>query len=162
MNATTWNRRSGQAGASVIEFAFVLPIFILILYGMITFGMAFYTQLAISRAAEDGARVAMGRNATDAQIKAEVVNSLAASAIAPKANSSNYTTRRTWLQTQLAAVPPLVVITRDYTCTGAGSTGSIAVRVNFPYSREAGTRLLPSLIGEWLPSRLVSCAGVQL
>jgi len=154
--------RSMQRGVAVLEFAFVLPVFMLLLYGLITFGAAFYVQLVVSRAAEDGARIAMSNSATDDAIKSEVVNSLATSTIVPPSQSANYTARRTWLLQQVNSSPSLVVVQRDSACNGAGATDTVSVIVRFPYSREAGTRQLPSLLGEWMPDTLVSCASAQL
>lgn len=153
---------STQHGVAVLEFAFVLPVFMLLLYGLITFGAAFYVQLVVSRAAEDGARIAMSNSATDDAIKAEVVNSLATSTIVPPSQSTNYSTRRNWLLQQVSASPSMVLVQRNSACNGAGSTDTVSVTVRFPYSREAGTRQLPSLLGEWMPDTLVSCASAQL
>lgn len=154
--------RSAQHGVAVLEFAFVLPVFMLLLYGLITFGAAFYVQLVVSRAAEDGARIAMSDSATDDAIKAEVVNSLATSTIVPPSQGASYTIRRNWLRQRLNASPALVLVQRNSACNGAGSTDTVSVIVRFPYSREAGTRQLPSLLGEWMPDTLVSCASAQL
>jgi Flp pilus assembly protein TadG len=48
-----------QRGIAAIEFALVFMLLFIALYGVVTFGAIFYTQQAISRAAEDGARAAM-------------------------------------------------------------------------------------------------------
>ncbi|PPE74721.1 pilus assembly protein TadG [Solimonas fluminis] len=156
-----------QRGASAMEFALVLPVFLLILYGLITFGAAFYTQLAVSRAAEDGARAAIQPGITNDMIKAEVINSLATSSIAPRAQNTSFTTRRDWLNTQVK--PSRVTVVRNTACNGAGSTGAVSITVDFPYDNAAGTRILPSItipaIGDidgWMPKKLVSCATAQI
>lgn len=158
---------AGQQGAAAMEFALVLPVFLLILYGLITFGAAFYTQLAISRAAEDGARAAIQPGITDAMIKSEVINSLAASSIAPRAHNTNFTTRRDWLNTQVK--PSRVIVVHNAACNGAGSSGAVSITVDFPYDNAAGTRILPSItipavgdIDGWMPKKLVSCATAQI
>jgi Flp pilus assembly protein TadG len=43
-------------GASMVEFALVLPILILILFGIIEFGILIYNQQVITNASREGAR----------------------------------------------------------------------------------------------------------
>jgi Flp pilus assembly protein TadG len=52
---STGRRRS--RGQAVVEFALILPLFLLLLAGMVDFGMALYDYMAIVNAARDGARV---------------------------------------------------------------------------------------------------------
>jgi Flp pilus assembly protein TadG len=47
---------NSDAGSSVIEFALVLPILLLILFGIINFGVLLYNQSVITNAAREGAR----------------------------------------------------------------------------------------------------------
>lgn len=47
-------RREGQ---SLVEFAVVLPVFMLILAGIIDFGMGLYSQMTVINAAREGARL---------------------------------------------------------------------------------------------------------
>ncbi|TJY63187.1 pilus assembly protein [Sinimarinibacterium sp. CAU 1509] len=167
------NRGRRQAGAAVIEFAFVLPIFVLILYGMVTFGSVLYTQMALSRAASDGARalgLASGSTTSYASItesvkdsiKLEVVNSLSSSIIAP-AGIGDYAARRTWLE---QTVLPTVVVDNGSCGGGEASAGLLRVRVSYPYS---SARILPSItlpivggFDSWMPQTLSGCAIVQL
>lgn len=53
--------RSGgpDEGAVAVEFALVSPILLLLLFGIITFGIVFAEQLSLSNAARQGARVAV-------------------------------------------------------------------------------------------------------
>lgn len=155
-------------GAAVVEFAIALPVFLLVFYGLVTFGMAFYTQLAVSRAAEDGARaVGFLTDTTDyTPIKNEVLNSLANSVIAPVGHNGSYTARRSWLQTN---VLPQISVTPNLSCADTALTGALRVKVVYPYNSTLGTRVLPSIsipgIGStsgWMPSTLVGCAVVQL
>jgi Flp pilus assembly protein TadG len=48
--------RRGEAGASAIEFAFVLPVFLILLYGIASYGLAFALSQVLTFAAEEGAR----------------------------------------------------------------------------------------------------------
>ncbi|MFQ6001456.1 MAG: TadE/TadG family type IV pilus assembly protein [Anaerolineae bacterium] len=45
-----------EKGQSLVEFAFIIPVLILILMGVFDFGRAFYAYNAISNAAREGAR----------------------------------------------------------------------------------------------------------
>lgn len=167
MKTTPMHSLRQHQGAAAMEFALVLPVFLLILYGLITFGAAFYTQLAISRAAEDGARAAIQPGITDAMIKSEVINSLATSSIAPHVHNADFTARRNWLNSQVK--PSRVIVVRNTACNGAGSAGAVSITVDFPYDNAAGTRILPSIaipaVGDfdgWMPKKLVSCATAQI
>ncbi len=53
-------RRGDQSGAAVVEFALVVPVFLLVLYGLIFFGMLLANKQAITNAAADAARSSVG------------------------------------------------------------------------------------------------------
>ncbi len=55
-------REDGQA---MLEFALILPIFLLILCGIIDFGWLFYNQLALNNICREGARYAVVNTAED-------------------------------------------------------------------------------------------------
>jgi hypothetical protein len=44
-------------GQSLVEFAIVLPLFLLILAGIVDFGMGLYTSITVTNAAREGARL---------------------------------------------------------------------------------------------------------
>jgi Flp pilus assembly protein TadG len=54
LRAGTRNRRQGQ---SLVEFAVVLPVFLLILAGILDFGLGLYSQMTIINASREGARL---------------------------------------------------------------------------------------------------------
>ena len=45
-------------GASALEFALVVPVLLVLIFGMIEFGLVFQAQLALTHAAREGARLA--------------------------------------------------------------------------------------------------------
>jgi Flp pilus assembly protein TadG len=54
-----WRFRSEQEkGAELLEFAFVLPLLLLICLGTIEFGRAYYTYNILAKSLRDGARYA--------------------------------------------------------------------------------------------------------
>ena len=48
--------RRGRSGQAVVEFALILPVFMLMLFGAIEFGRAYYTLHLLTNAAREGAR----------------------------------------------------------------------------------------------------------
>ena len=52
------NHRLGSRGQSLVEFALVLPIFLLLLFGLIDGGRLVYHHSVLSQAAREGARLA--------------------------------------------------------------------------------------------------------
>ena len=64
-----------ETGASAVEFAIVLPLLILLLFGAIEFGLLLYNQQVITNASREGARFGIVVDAprkTEAEIKNEV------------------------------------------------------------------------------------------
>lgn len=47
-----------EQGASAVEFALVLPILLLLIFGIIEFGLLYHDYLAVTHAAREGARMA--------------------------------------------------------------------------------------------------------
>lgn len=62
-----------ESGQSLVEFALILPLILLILMGILEFGVMLNTYLTINHATKEGARLgALG--GTDAEIIAEVLD----------------------------------------------------------------------------------------
>jgi hypothetical protein len=51
-------RPDGESGVAAVEFAVVLPVLLLLLFGIVQFGMVFVVHNAMTYAAQQGARVA--------------------------------------------------------------------------------------------------------
>jgi Flp pilus assembly protein TadG len=47
-----------QKGSVLIEFAFVLPVFLMLLFGVVTFSLALYNKTILTMASREGARAA--------------------------------------------------------------------------------------------------------
>ncbi len=85
--------RRGQRGVEIVEFAFVLPIFMGILLALIWFGMAYNRYETITRAAREGARFAVAPSCatcspantppTDAEVITRVQNTLQVDGLKP-------------------------------------------------------------------------------
>ena len=57
--AKSKSKLKNEKGASAVEFALVLPIFIMLVFGIFQFGIAFNNWIAITHAAREGARLAV-------------------------------------------------------------------------------------------------------
>ncbi len=152
----------------------MLPVLVLILYGLVTFGSVLYTQLVVSRAAEDGARsvaqltgettyAAVTRTVKTA-IKDQVINSLANSSIVPTASSASFSIRWQWLDGNVRA--RITVDNGSCADTSTLSRSVVRVRFDFPYS---SARILPAIslpglgsFDSWMPATLNGCAVVRL
>lgn len=77
-----------RKGQSMVELALILPVIVLILFGVLEFGRIFYSYIVITHAAREGARAgAVGK--TDAEIIARVRDS----APLPEADTNLHITR---------------------------------------------------------------------
>jgi Flp pilus assembly protein TadG len=58
MHRGTTSRRRDDSGASAVEFALVLPLLVLLLFGIISYGVMLSFRQSLSQAAAEGARAA--------------------------------------------------------------------------------------------------------
>lgn len=66
---------SDQKGAAAVEFAIILPVFVLLLFGMIEWGLLLFNQQVITNASREGARAGIvvgSPRLTDTEIQAVV------------------------------------------------------------------------------------------
>jgi Flp pilus assembly protein TadG len=65
-------RSARDRGAAAVEFALVLPLLLLLVFGIIDFGRALNAQLTLTQAAREGVRLAaLGYPAADVQAQAQ-------------------------------------------------------------------------------------------
>ncbi|MES1943125.1 TadE-like protein [Salinisphaera sp. PC39] len=146
-----------QAGAALVEFAFVLPILLAILVGTIYYGYVFLLKAAVTHAAREGAQVAV---AVD-PLTDNYMNS--ARQEAERAACASLT----WL-------PNASELGLDDNCTlvsfpdPVGGNDRIRVQVTLPLTSTGGSALLPQanlpVVGAVppLPATLVGVAEVGL
>jgi Flp pilus assembly protein TadG len=64
-------RSRDEQGAAMVELAIILPVLLMLVVGIIEFGRAYSTQVAIQAAAREGAReLALGQPDVDARTRA--------------------------------------------------------------------------------------------
>ena len=67
----TGRPRKREDGQSLVEFALVIPIFLLVLFAIVDFGMAFHAWITVTNSAREGARIGAVR-ATSGEIEQRV------------------------------------------------------------------------------------------
>jgi Flp pilus assembly protein TadG len=50
-------RKNGERGQALVEFTLLVPIFLLLLFAIIDFGMGFYSWISVTNGAREGARL---------------------------------------------------------------------------------------------------------
>ena len=117
--------RRARRGLSSVEAAIVLPLVILLLFGLLEFGWAFLKSQQINNAARHGARIGIAYGATAAEIQAGVDAVMAASGM----GSSGYTT-------EILPNDPLTLTT--------GQLLAVSVTVDYSNIELIGVPLIPA------------------
>jgi Flp pilus assembly protein TadG len=143
------DRAHRQRGVAALEFVLVFPIFFLVFYAIITYGLILIAQQSITLAASEGARAAIRYAATPS---ARTTNAQLA-ATGPGSVASWLGNRITFTGTLLAACP-------------YNANGGTCYQVTVTYANYRQNPLVPlmlgSLIGVLVPSQLSSSAVVQI
>lgn len=78
--------REGERGQSMVEFALILPLLLMLVFGIIEFGNAWRTSQLLTNFAREGARRAVVPNAPpDAQLRQDIQNMMTANGLSPSA-----------------------------------------------------------------------------
>jgi Flp pilus assembly protein TadG len=110
MNPLTRFKRRGSRGQGLVEFALIIPLFLLLLMALFDLGRAVFTYNSITNAAREGARLAIV-NQDPAKVTTRAVNQ---SAMA-ETGSPNVTVK-------YFKVTPNADYTTNEECTGSGAT----------------------------------------
>jgi Flp pilus assembly protein TadG len=76
MKRTPPGRGDDERGAGVVEFALILPLLMMLVFGTIQFGLLYNRQQALHASAREGARMAALPSATSADISARALDAL--------------------------------------------------------------------------------------
>lgn len=122
-------RFSSESGASAVEFAILLPILMMILFGIIEFGFALYRQAILTNASREGARRGIIQSPTpisDAEINAVIDNYLTQAGI----NAANVTRNGNYVTSTTVGSPVRVQLTLPYTFVVLPQIASISANLN--------------------------------
>lgn len=76
---STMNKRfsgDSERGAGIVEFALILPLLMMLVFGVVQFGLLFNRQQALHASAREGARLAALPSATLAEISQRLLDAL--------------------------------------------------------------------------------------
>ncbi len=132
------SRDRDQQGAVVVEFALVVPILLLLVFGIFEFGFMLNRDMIIGNASRDGARIA-SLNGSGAEIRTAITNELAASGI--RTNASDIK-----IDCTLPSGIPCNAST-DAVYTAKAESGSTAI-IKVTYTYNWITPLASSLFGD--------------
>lgn len=109
--------REGQQGAAAIEFAIILPLLVLLIFGMIEFSVLFYDKAMITNASREGARAGIVFS-TPERVSDEQIRQVVA----------------TYCSDHLVSFQAGSVATTTIGRTGTSSGDSLTVSVAYPYN----------------------------
>lgn len=114
------SRQDRDRGQAIVEFILVVPILLLLLFGMIEFGAAWRTQHVLTHASREGARYATTLPSTIDSVKHVVLQRL-----------------------QEGGLNPEQALLRTQICSGSGCSGTLdVVEVDYPFNFRLLTPLL--------------------
>jgi Flp pilus assembly protein TadG len=128
-------RGSPRRGQTLVEFALILPIFLLLLVGIFDFGRAIYAYNTVNNAAREGGRLAIV-DQTLADIQAHAAQHAASLQVADANVYVDYRAQET----------PDVEDSCDALIGTDAAVGCVAV-VRVPYTYNAATPLIGNLVG---------------
>uniref|UniRef100_A0A7V4LBW8 Pilus assembly protein n=1 Tax=Desulfobacca acetoxidans TaxID=60893 RepID=A0A7V4LBW8_9BACT len=116
-----------ERGGSVAEFALLAPVFVVLLFGMVEFGLAMYAKGVITNASREGARLGVVYG-TPRKTEAEIIARI-----------------REYLNKAGFYATPEVTI--DVTGEGGSSGTTLTVSVSYPYTFQVLPRFVQGLTG---------------
>ncbi|HDR9470882.1 TadE/TadG family type IV pilus assembly protein [Burkholderia multivorans] len=150
-------RRRRQRGATAVEFAIVFPLFFLIFYAIVTFGMVFVIQQSLTFAVSEGARA--GLNYAPG-LGGDLTSCATASSSATRTQNACNTTLGAlgWLGSD---AQHLSVAVKTTACSDGSSGSTNCLTVTASYSPLAWLATMP-FVGKVLNGPLTSSAVVQI
>jgi TadE-like protein len=156
-------RSDGPPGQALVEFALVIPIFLVVLFGMLDAGRYVYMRSVLSQAAREGARVAaveagwLGSTATNCNTPGGPVCPATAAALTADATAAANrmvspfgSVRALYISCDTAGHAPTGAWTAGTACTASSgaTTNLVSVRVVLTYNpiTPVGT-LIPLMLG---------------
>ncbi|WP_179403641.1 TadE/TadG family type IV pilus assembly protein [Burkholderia guangdongensis] len=141
--------RRCQRGATAVEFALVFPLFFVIFYAIVSYGLIFAIQQSLTLAAAEGARAALNYVYESNGSSSQALTDRASAAQTTAKNMTN------WLPNVSVQTPT------PGPCSYSASMYCVTVTVSYPYSTHPLVPPLP-LLGLVMPAALTSTATVQI
>ena len=140
-------RWRSRRGSEVIEFALILPLLMILVFGIIDFSIELYDKAVITNASREGARAGI-------VFRSPAVSGAALQPIV-QAAVNNYCS--TYLITFGAAATPVVTVPNPPPCTGAdGCSGDeLTVTVSYSYVFSVIPNFIPSITNPTLTATTV-------
>ena len=137
-----------RAGTAMIEFAFVLPLLVIVLFGVIQFGIYFYQYVSVQYAAQIGERTFLANRPFSGESYTPYTSTVTAIQTATSLQSSNLTTTLSVNGT---------TCTTDTSCGTALTTAYQALPAIQTASVEVSYPCLTLLSVGWIPGNF--CPG---
>jgi hypothetical protein len=109
-----WSRLRLENGQTFVEFAFVLPILALLLFGILQFGLTFHNYLSITDATRVGARAAAVKRSDPCTAAEDAIHRT----VSPK-QSSMIVFEADWCEVE--------------DLDGDGTDDSVTIKISYPY-----------------------------
>lgn len=161
---TRRRRRTADRGASAVEFAIIVPLVLLVLFEVIGWGYMFSFRQALSQAADEGARAAVGATLTGCGTTGTWDSSCDAQVAATTA-INNTLSNYSYGGVKLACGAAGVTCTIGAATTCASGHRCVSVVVNYPYRSQPLLGGLPTNVGPFnvvLPPNLSFTSIVQV
>jgi Flp pilus assembly protein TadG len=140
MNLPKSHRRSRRRGGSLLELILILPILLMLSFGVVDYGYYLYLKNTFQGAALDGVRAAIPANATNANVTTTISNVMTAAGM----QSSGYT---------------VTLTPSDVSTATAGSNVTVQISASWA---NVGTHALGSAWGGISNSKNVTAAAVMV
>lgn len=139
-------RWTSRRGSQIIEMAFVLPLLLILVFGIIDFSIALYDKAVVTNASREGARAGIVYRYP--KVDGSALQTLVTTAV------TNYCS--TYLITFGAAASPVVTVS-NLTCSSTtGCAGqTLTVTVSYAYGFSVIPGLIPSLTNPTLTATTV-------
>ncbi len=146
MRSNSIRRRRHPRGQSLVEFALVVPIMLLLLSGILDFGFMLYSRMTVINAAREGARSALNVHAQTAAEFATIPTVTAARVATVVAGTGLVTADLTTTTTCTKSSPPCDFSAANFGTTQATAGDFVAVTLVYTYRS-----FFPLLFGNTIP-----------
>lgn len=141
MAQRTRERLAREDGVAALEFAIVSMVFLVLLFGILTYGFIFGMDQSMNHAAEEGARAAISKSDPDDAVD--------------HAKATAYE-RLSWLQPSIQ----LSDITASHApCSNDPSVECLTVTITYPWNTRP---IIPKFVGLPTPEQMIASAVIEL